>query len=57
MNNVKATRRLVLWAIELDEFDIQYRPRTVIKAQALADFIVEFTTKEDEEMEPMVWMI
>ena len=57
MNNVKATRRLVLWAIELDEFDIQYRPRTAIKAQALADFIVEFTTKEDEEMEPMVWMI
>ena len=57
MNNVKATRRLVLWAIELNEFDVQYRPRTAIKAQALADFIVEFTTKEDEEMEPMVWMI
>jgi hypothetical protein len=32
----------------LSEFDIDYRPRTVIKAQALADFIAEFTTKDDE---------
>ncbi|XP_021827212.1 uncharacterized protein LOC110767855 [Prunus avium] len=35
--------RLVKWAIELGEFDIEYRPRTTIKAQALADFISEFT--------------
>ena len=29
----------------------------MIKAQALVDFIAEFTTKEDERVELMVWMI
>lgn len=57
MNSSKAAGRLVLWVIELGEFNVQYRPRTMIKMQALADFIAEFTTMEDEEMEPMVWMI
>ncbi|KAL5561422.1 hypothetical protein UlMin_031169 [Ulmus minor] len=32
-----------LWSIELGEFDIQFKPRTAIKGQALADFIAEFT--------------
>ena len=27
---------------------MQYYPRTTIKAQTLADFVVKFTTKEDE---------
>ena len=31
MSNPKAAGRLALWAIELSEFDIQYRPRTAIK--------------------------
>ena len=48
MNYLEAARRIVLWAIELSEFDIQYFPRTAIKAQALADFILEFTAKEAE---------
>uniref|UniRef100_A0A2N9FY65 RNase H type-1 domain-containing protein n=1 Tax=Fagus sylvatica TaxID=28930 RepID=A0A2N9FY65_FAGSY len=41
------------WSIEMSEFDIDYRPRTAIKAQALADFIAEFThpLKEDEQSE------
>ena len=33
--------RMVTWLIELSEFDIQYEPRATIKAQALADFLVE----------------
>jgi hypothetical protein len=37
--------------IELSEFDINYRPRTAIKAQALVDFVAEFTVKEDEPKE------
>ena len=40
---------MVQWAIELSQFDIKYRPRTAIKAQALADFIAEFTTPENIE--------
>ncbi|KAJ7951239.1 Retrovirus-related Pol polyprotein from transposon 17.6 [Quillaja saponaria] len=35
--------RMVQWSFELDEFDIWYSPKTAIKAQALADFIVECT--------------
>ncbi|KAL0344699.1 UNVERIFIED_CONTAM: hypothetical protein Sradi_4301200 [Sesamum radiatum] len=33
--------RLVKWAVELIEYDISYLPRTIIKARALADFILE----------------
>lgn len=31
------------WLVELSEFDISYQPRITIKAQALADFVVECT--------------
>ncbi|GMH23142.1 hypothetical protein Nepgr_024985 [Nepenthes gracilis] len=41
--------RLVKWAIELGEFDIEFKPKPTIKAQALADFIVETTTPIQEE--------
>ncbi|GJR52250.1 reverse transcriptase domain-containing protein [Tanacetum coccineum] len=33
--------RLQKWSIELGKYDIQYRPRTLVKGQILADFIVE----------------
>ena len=51
MSNPKAARRMVLWAIELSEFNIQYRPRTAIKGQAVADFIAKFTNVEDQGAE------
>ena len=47
---------MALWAIKLSEFNIQYRPRTAIKGQAVADFIVEFTLEEgqvEEEKEQL----
>ena len=34
--------------MELSQFDIKYHPRTAIKAQALMDFIVEFTLPKDD---------
>ena len=43
MNKLEAAGRLIQWAVELCEFDIRYQPRKTIKAQALADFIAEFT--------------
>ncbi|XP_075633764.1 uncharacterized protein LOC142606267 [Castanea sativa] len=43
MNKLEAAGRLIQWAIELSEFDIRYQSRIAIKAQALVDFIVEFT--------------
>ena len=51
MSNPEAAGRLALWAIELSEFDIQYRPRTTIKGQVVADFIAEFTHDEDKGVE------
>jgi ribonuclease HI len=41
--------RLVNWAIELGEFDIEYHPRTAVKAQALANFVVEMSESPDTE--------
>ena len=43
MNKLEAAGRLIQWAVELSEFNIRYQPRHAIKAQALANFIVEFT--------------
>lgn len=34
---------MVKWSMELSEFSIEFHPRKAIKAQALANFIVEFT--------------
>ncbi|XP_075633716.1 uncharacterized protein LOC142606218 [Castanea sativa] len=51
MNKPEAARRMVQWAVELSQFDIEYLPRTAIKAQALADFIAEFTPKDDDNCE------
>ena len=34
--------------IELSQFDIEYHPRTAIKAQALADFIAKFTIPDED---------
>ena len=48
MSNLDAVGRLALWAIELSKFNIQYRPRTAIKGQVIADFIAKFTHDEDK---------
>ena len=37
------------WAIELSEFNIIYKPKTAIKGQVLADFVMEFTSAEPAE--------
>ena len=43
MSNTEAAERMALWAIELSEFDMQYRLRTTVKGQIVADFIAEYT--------------
>ena len=40
--------RMAKWVIELSQFDIQFRPRTAIKGQALADFLIECYTPEGQ---------
>ena len=42
---------MALWAMELSEFNIRYRPRTTIKGQVVADFIAEFTLGDGQGAE------
>ena len=48
----EALGRLLKWAIKLGQFNVNYRPRKVIKGQALADFIVKFTYADTTEVVP-----
>ena len=59
MNKLEAVGRLIQWAVKLSEFDIKYQPRHAVKAQALADFILEFTPSYDdlEVVEDKKWII
>ncbi|XP_075659096.1 uncharacterized protein LOC142628960 [Castanea sativa] len=57
MGSPTAAGRMTLWSIELSEFDIQYRPRTAIKGQVVADFIAEFTSMEDREEISLQWIV
>lgn len=43
MSRPNAVGRMVQWVVELSQFDIDYKPRAAIKAQALTDFVAEFT--------------
>lgn len=36
---------MVAWLVELLEFGLKYEPRGPMKAQCLADFVVELSTK------------
>ena len=46
LHKLETSGRLMKWAIELSEFDIRYKPKTTIKGQILADFVMEFTSAE-----------
>jgi hypothetical protein len=55
MNNREVTGKIAKWAIELSMYDIVYKPRTAIKAQALSDFVAKWTETqtppEERELE------
>ena len=42
MTNFNSSGRLLAWALELSEFDIEYCPRTAQKSQILASFIADY---------------
>ena len=42
IGNRDASGRVAKWAIELAPYTIFYQPRTAIKSQALADFLVDW---------------
>ena len=41
--NKEANGRIIMWAVELDTYSIEFRSRPTIKSQTLADFIAEWT--------------
>jgi hypothetical protein len=59
LNNREATRKFAKWAIELFIYDIVYKPRTAIKAQALSDIMAEWieTQAHPKEREMEYWTI
>jgi hypothetical protein len=51
INNSDTTGRVAKWGIELASIDIDYKPRTTIKSQALAEFMEDW--KEAQETTPV----
>jgi hypothetical protein len=42
LNNREAARKIAKWATRLSMYDIVYKPRAAIKAQALSDIVAEW---------------
>ena len=60
MNKLEAAGQPIQLAIKISEFDIRYQPRNAIKAQALTDFVAEFTPNHgdlDEVDEAKRWVV
>jgi hypothetical protein len=46
LHNKEAIGRIAKWACELGSHDIEFRPRTAIKTQAVVDFVSEWTEQQ-----------
>jgi hypothetical protein len=57
--NPEAYVQIAKWAAELSGYHITFEPRTAIKLQVLADFIVDWTRPTQQQEEPLekVWTI
>ncbi|XP_073051360.1 uncharacterized protein [Primulina eburnea] len=49
MTHSEVSGRMIKWNVELGEYDIEYKPRLAIKAQALSDFLSEMIQPAEEE--------
>ena len=50
LQRLKDLGRLLKWAIELGQFDVNFHPRTAIQGQVLANFIAKFTYSNTAEV-------
>lgn len=54
----EASGRMAKWAIELSEYGVEFQLKLAIKAQVLADFLVEMTKKPNQpETSFPTWML
>ena len=51
------SRWLLKWAVELNEFDIEHRPRLAIKGQILVDFIAKMLDVQPCDLYGMTWLL
>ena len=51
LHNPDATGRIVEWALELSSFGLKFESTSTIKSRALAEFIAEWTSMPDEEVQ------
>ncbi|XP_074377865.1 uncharacterized protein LOC141719388 [Apium graveolens] len=49
LHKSESSGRILKWAVKLGQFDLEYAPRTAIKGQALADFLLEFDSEIDDK--------
>ncbi|GKV25935.1 hypothetical protein SLEP1_g35307 [Rubroshorea leprosula] len=51
--------RLIGWSVELSEYDLKFQPRTTIKGQAIADFLVECISviEVDKALDYPAWVL
>ncbi|GKV15560.1 hypothetical protein SLEP1_g26342 [Rubroshorea leprosula] len=59
LQKLELSGRLIGWSVELSEYDLKFQPRTTVKGQAVADFLVECISATVEEKAPkhLVWVL
>nr|AAM44870.1 Putative gag-pol precursor [Oryza sativa Japonica Group]AAP51854.1 transposon protein, putative, unclassified [Oryza sativa Japonica Group] len=58
VRNKDVVGRVAKWVVELSQFDIYFMPRTIIKSQVLADFVVDWTmpdNRSDNQIDNETW--
>ncbi|XP_074324068.1 uncharacterized protein LOC141660988 [Apium graveolens] len=49
MHKPESSGQILKWTVELGQFEVDYKPRTAIKGQDLADFMLEFPPHQEVE--------
>ncbi|GAA0166523.1 hypothetical protein LIER_21659 [Lithospermum erythrorhizon] len=57
LENLSRSGRIVKWVIDLSKFDMWYKPRMSINAQALTNFMVEYTYGPGEAASKLINLI
>ncbi|XP_074342940.1 uncharacterized protein LOC141680677 [Apium graveolens] len=56
MHKPESSGRMLKWTVKLGQFEVDYKPRTTIKGQALVDFMLEFPPHQEVESGALVFI-